>query len=156
MFLDSAFHSFHFSEIILKRLKIFTKNILLSENKSSRQQPPTPNFECLAAKQYHVCTQFFYLSKYMCKKRFPGSTKTLSPTYLVNCNVIIQIFTILFSHCPQIAKASLGGQCINMIWIIYDYKEIIYYFENILRNKGRTKPSCLDRKRISQKSLPLF
>ena len=24
----------------------------------------------------------------------------------------IQIFTILFSHCPQIAKASLGGQCL--------------------------------------------
>ena len=30
------------------RLTILATNILLSENKSSRQQPPTPNFECLA------------------------------------------------------------------------------------------------------------
>ena len=32
------------------RLKIPAKNILLSENKSSQQQLPTPNFECLVAK----------------------------------------------------------------------------------------------------------
>ena len=35
------------------RLKILAKNISLTENESSQQQPRTPNFECLAAK--HVC-----------------------------------------------------------------------------------------------------
>ena len=37
--------------------KILVKNILLSENKSSRQKLPTPNIECLAGKTCHVCTQ---------------------------------------------------------------------------------------------------
>ena len=39
------------SKIILNVYKNLAKNIFLSENKSSRQQPPTPNFECLAAKR---------------------------------------------------------------------------------------------------------
>ena len=44
--------------------KILVKNILLSENKSSRQKLPTPNIECLAGKTCHVCTQLerFFLT----------------------------------------------------------------------------------------------
>ena len=36
------------------RPKILAKNILLSKNKSSWQPPPTPNFECLAAKHWYL------------------------------------------------------------------------------------------------------
>ena len=37
-----------------------------------------------------------------------------SDLYFIFIYCFIQIFTILFSHCPQIAKASLslGGQCL--------------------------------------------
>ena len=73
MFLMSAFRSyvFHFSQpsgiyVSLRnstlvsrnytwRLTILASNILLSENKSSRQQTPTPNFECLAEKHVMYC-----------------------------------------------------------------------------------------------------
>ena len=43
---------FHFSQPSGIFLRRGAKNILLSENKSSRQQPPTPNFECFAAKHF--------------------------------------------------------------------------------------------------------
>ena len=43
---------FHFSQPSGIFLRIVAKNILLSENKSSRLQPPTPNFECFAAKHF--------------------------------------------------------------------------------------------------------
>ena len=45
------------------RPKILAKNILLSKNKSSWQQPPTPNFECLVAKHWylHPITTCFFL-----------------------------------------------------------------------------------------------
>ena len=54
--------------------------------------------------------------------------------------MFIQIFTILFSHCPQIANACLGGQCLlNMIWIIYDYNKTILFGQE----KDLTKVSTL-------------
>ena len=43
-------NSIHASRNYSYRLKILAKNILMSKNKSSRQQPSTPNFTCLAAK----------------------------------------------------------------------------------------------------------
>ena len=55
--------------------------------------------------------------------------------------MFIQIFTILFSHCPQIAKASLGGQCLlNMIWIIYDYNRS---FSTLKTFQGRHNKTIL-------------
>ena len=46
-------------KLFLTSKKFCAKNILLSENKSSRQQPPTPNFECLAAKHVNLRPCFF-------------------------------------------------------------------------------------------------
>ena len=43
-------------------------------------------------------------------KVIPIDLKTLFHIHIIYC--FIQIFTILFSHCPQIAKVSLGGQCL--------------------------------------------
>ena len=49
-------------------LKILAKNILLSKNKSTRQQPPTPNFEYLAEKHvmlYPINYNMFFPHIYM-------------------------------------------------------------------------------------------
>ena len=43
-------------------LKILTHNILLSENKSTRQQSPTPNFECFVAK-HNIMFAFLWQRK---------------------------------------------------------------------------------------------
>ena len=59
--------------------KILVKNILLSENKSSRQKLPTPNIECLAGKTCHVCTQLerFFLT---CTRLMQSTVSTKSLT----------------------------------------------------------------------------
>ena len=136
MFLISAFHScfifLNFQAFLFLaqkqnicsrnysyRLNILAKNILLSENKSSRQQSPTQNFQTLFPHVYTLrCNRRIVIRIWPCFNMLLICVISSNKSYFYYCYCFYQIISIFSSG------TLTGTACTCKRWVVLSIKFI--------------------------------